>query len=163
MSLSAGRIINGKYRLEKPLARGGMGSLWVAEHVKLGTRIALKFMAISVVDEPAAQARFEREAKATAVLHSPHVVQVFDYGIDEEMPFIAMELLEGQDLGERLKQVRRFDPRTAAVLLMQMAKGLGKAHEAGIVHRDLKPRNVFLARTEEGDLVKLLDFGIAKF
>jgi eukaryotic-like serine/threonine-protein kinase len=96
-------------------------------------------------------------------LRSPHVVQVFDYGIDGEMPFIAMELLEGEDLGQRLKRGSRLDPKTAAALLVQMAKGLGKAHEAGIVHRDLKPKNVFLASTEEGEIVKLLDFGIAKF
>lgn len=157
-----GLVVGGKYRLEKPLGRGGMGSVWLAYHTQLHTPVAVKFIAALLAESASARSRFEREAKAAAILKSPHVVQVFDYGIDDDLPYLVMELVEGEDLADRFKRERRIDVRAFAPLLAQMAKGLQKAHEAGIVHRDLKPRNVFIARGDEGEVVKILDFGIAK-
>jgi len=109
-----------------------------------------------------ATARFEREAMAVAQLQSPHVVQIFDYGVEVECPFIVMELLEGEDLHTRLKRVGRLSMEAAAVVVVQTAKALAAAHAAGIVHRDLKPGNVFLVRSREEEMVKVLDFGVAK-
>src|SRR5688572_31814764 len=96
MSLKIGSVIAGRYRLERPLAKGGMGSVWVARHLQLDTDVALKFMASAYAESSDARARFEREAKASAQLKSPYVVQVHDYGVDEGTPFLVMELLEGE-------------------------------------------------------------------
>lgn len=160
--LLPGQVVGGKYRLERPLAHGGMGSVWVARHVELGTPLALKLMSGAMGDTTAARGRFEREARASAHLRSPHVVHVFDYGVDGDAPYIAMELLTGEDLADRLKRMKRLPIEAVTRIAADLAKGLQKAHDLGIVHRDLKPRNVFLASTEEGEVLKILDFGIAK-
>jgi eukaryotic-like serine/threonine-protein kinase len=160
--LEAGKIIGERYRLERPLASGGMGHVWVATHLKLDVPVAVKFMSEEVGTSPGGRARFEREAKAVARLQSPHVVRAYDYGLDGGCPYIAMELLEGESLDARLARVERMAPAQAATMLDQIARGLGAAHELGIVHRDLKPGNIFLARAGGEDLVKILDFGVAK-
>jgi eukaryotic-like serine/threonine-protein kinase len=151
-----------KYRLDRHLAHGGMGAVWVARHLKLDSLVAIKLMSPECLASPALRARFEREAKAAAQLRSPHVVQIHDYGVEDGIPYIVMELLEGEDLGARLKRVRRLAMPAAATILTQAAKALHRAHEMGIVHRDLKPTNVFVARADDDEIVKLLDFGIAK-
>src|SRR5262249_15080983 len=120
------------------------------------------FIHAEVLATPGVKARFEREAKIAAQLRSPHVVQVLDYGIWEGAPYIAMEYLDGEDLGHRLHRVGRLTARETVGVVGQIARALGKAHAAGLVHRDLKPENVFLVRDDEGELVKVLDFGIAK-
>jgi serine/threonine-protein kinase len=123
--------------------------------------VALKF--IEAEGDPAdARARFEREARAAAQIRSPHVVQIIDHGVDADRPYIAMELLTGEDLGQRLRRVRRLSLPACAALIAQAAKALRRAHEAGIVHRDLKPANVYLARVDDDEVVKILDFGVAK-
>ncbi len=160
--LHSGQIIGGKYRLDQPLARGGMGSVWRAYHAQIGTPFALKFMAKTLLDSESARARFEREARATALLRSPYVVQVLDFGIEDEVPYLVMELFEGEDLSSRLKRVCKMRPAELWPIVAQIAKGLQKAHDAGIVHRDLKPRNIFIAATDEGEVLKILDFGVAK-
>jgi serine/threonine-protein kinase len=161
--LAEGRVLAGKYTLERPLARGGMGVIWVVRHAPLDAVMAAKFMVASWTSSSQASARFKREAWAAAQVSSAHVVRVHDYGIEEDTPFLIMELLEGEDLGARLRRVDRLSPATVADILGQAARGLRRAHDAGIVHRDLKPGNVFLARNDEDDdVVKLLDFGIAK-
>ncbi len=159
---SNGLVIAGKYRLERALARGGMGSVWVARHLGLDVPVAIKFMngALSSLDE--ALVRFEREAKLSARIRSPHVVEVLDYGTDLGRPYIVMELLLGEHLGERLRREGRLWLPDAAAIVIQVAKALHRAHEAGVVHRDLKPANVFLSRVDDEEIVKLLDFGIAK-
>jgi serine/threonine-protein kinase len=157
-----GAVIAGKYRLEEPLARGGMGSVWRARHVDLDVQVAVKFMDAAVASTEAGRARFEREAKSAAQIQSPHVVQIHDYGVHEGTPYIAMELLSGEDLKARLDRVGRLPLPEAAAILGQVARGLGKAHRMGIVHRDLKPANIFLAGDEDGLVVKVLDFGVAK-
>jgi eukaryotic-like serine/threonine-protein kinase len=157
----AGAVVAGKFQLEQPLARGGMGAIWTARHLELDTRVAIKFM-----EEPDkirnARARFEREARALAKLRSPHVVQVLDYGIDRDTPYLVMELLEGEDLRERLVRIKRMPLRDVADLVRQLALGLELAHQAGVVHRDIKLSNVFLARVGNMEIAKILDFGVAK-
>lgn len=153
-------LVAGRFRLERELGRGGMGAVWLARHVELGVPCAIKF--ILVAHRADARARFDREAKAAAQLRSPHVVQILDYGTWQGIPYLAMEFLDGEDLRHRLDRVGRLAPGELLPLMDQIARGLSKAHQAGIVHRDLKPDNIFLARDDDRDLVKLLDFGVAK-
>src|SRR6185437_11741208 len=103
----SGTIIAGKYRLEGALARGGMGSVWEARHLTLDTRVAIKFIGPDVLRVQDARRRFEREAKAAAFLKSAHVVQIHDYGVEGDQPYLVMELLTGEDLGERLRRRER--------------------------------------------------------
>ncbi len=158
-----GRVIAGKYRLESPLARGGMGSVWTARHVLLDVPVAVKFIVASTGG--AGRTRFEREAKAAAMLQSPHVVRIYDYGLDAETPYLVMELLEGEDLAERLAARRRLTVGETVALVVQVARALRRASEEAIVHRDLKPSNIFMVRGDDddgGEIVKVLDFGVAK-
>jgi eukaryotic-like serine/threonine-protein kinase len=167
-------VIAGRYRLVREIARGGMGSVWEGKDEKLRRKVAVKLVApdLSAVEADAADAhaRFEREAMAVARLSSPHVVQVFDYGVERGCPYIVMELLEGEDLRTRLHRHPRLPLETAAQVLVQTAKALSVAHAAGIVHRDLKPGNIFLVQSSReeavidplrGEIVKVLDFGVA--
>jgi serine/threonine-protein kinase len=160
--LGQGSTVAGKYRLERLIGRGGMGSVWAARHLQLDTLVAVKFID-SVSDTKDARVRFEREARSAAQLRSPHVVQILDHGIDDdERPYIAMELLEGEDLGERLRRTPKISLQATATIVTQAAKALRRAHDGGVIHRDLKPGNIFLARFDEDEVVKLLDFGVAK-
>ncbi len=162
MSIAEGAIIGGKLRLERPLAKGGMGAVWVARHQLLDTDVAVKFMDAAIASNESLRQRFEREAKAAALIKSPHVVQVLDYGVEDGTPYIVMELMEGEDLGARLERVGRVEIAEAYRILEPIGKALRRAHDLGIVHRDLKPGNVFLARSGDDEIVKVLDFGIAK-
>ncbi|EYF01342.1 serine/threonine-protein kinase [Chondromyces apiculatus] len=162
MQVAPGVVVGGKYRLEKPLSRGGMGAVWMARHVHLASPVAVKFMYASYASSPALLGRFEREARIAASLHSPHVVHVQDYGVDSEVPYLVMELLQGEDLETRLQAVKRVPLSAAVQFLTQIGRALRRAHEAGLVHRDLKPCNIFLARFEDEEVVKVLDFGIVK-
>jgi eukaryotic-like serine/threonine-protein kinase len=160
---TAGKVISGGFQLEEPIAEGAMGSIWRANYLDLDAPVAVKFMKkLDALDEENARQRFVREAMAVSSIRSRHVVQVLGYGIDEHNPFIVMEWLEGEDLGARLKRVSILSFAETSFIMAQAAEGLRVAHEAGVVHRDLKPGNIFLARTEDGEVVKLLDFGIAK-
>jgi eukaryotic-like serine/threonine-protein kinase len=160
--IEEGSVFAGRYRLERALARGGMGSVWVAQHTQLDVHLAIKFMDPTFAASSDARSRFEREAKAAAKLQSPHVVQVHDYGVEDNTPFIVMELLVGEDLGDRLKRERRLSLKATSDIVTQTAKALRRAHEEKIVHRDLKPGNIFLAKNQDDEIVKVLDFGIAK-
>ena len=139
-----------------------MGAVWVAEHVELGTRVAVKLIDPSMASSDDALARFRREAQAAATLRSTHVVQILDYGVDEGTPFIAMELMSGENLADRLKRVGRLSPQATSSVITQTARAVGKAHEIGVVHRDLKPDNIFIVVEEDQEVCKVLDFGIAK-
>lgn len=162
MTPTAGVIVGNRYVLVRPLAKGGMGSVWIARHRELDVDVTVKFMAPQLVESAELRARFEREAKVAAKLRSQHVVQVLDFGIDDEMPYIAMELLQGENLADRLKREPRLSLPLALQILTQVCKALRTAHEAGLVHRDLKPGNVFLALKDGEEVVKVLDFGIVK-
>ncbi|MGK3983763.1 protein kinase [Sorangium sp. So ce136] len=161
-SLAEGSVIAGRYRLERMLARGGMGSIWVARHLQLDASVAIKLMAPEYATSTTARARFEREARAAAQLKIPNVVHVHDYGIADDTPFLVMELLEGEDLETRLAREGRLTGAATLTIVTQVCKALRRAHETGIIHRDLKPANLFLSRQDEDELVKVLDFGIAK-
>jgi serine/threonine-protein kinase len=142
-----------------------MGSVWRAEHVELGSQVAVKLIAEGMATGETTLTRFKREAKAAAALSSPHVVQIFDYGVDRDLPYIAMELLHGESLAQRLKVRRTLAPAVVARLLTHVARAIDKAHRAGILHRDMKPDNVFICKGEDEDddeTVKVLDFGVAK-
>lgn len=162
MMTALGRVIGNRYRLLYPLGKGGMGAVWVAEHVELGVNAAVKFIDPRLAEDERARKRFKREARAAAALQSTHVVHVFDYGIDKGDPYIVMELLTGETLATRLAREGRLPVEEVAQLVIQICKALGRAHEQGIVHRDLKPENVFLVDESPGFTVKLLDFGVAK-
>jgi len=157
-----GLILADKFKLVSRIGQGGMGSVWRAEHLQLGSSVAIKLIDPDLASSEDALARFRREAKAAAALQSPHVVQIFDYGVDQGIPFIAMELLQGESLAARLERVGRLSPRELATLMTQAARAVARAHDAGIVHRDLKPDNIFLVRNDDEDIAKVLDFGIAK-
>lgn len=155
-------LIAGKYQLVKELGRGTMGSVWEAWHLSLRSPVAIKLMAPSIAASPTALQRFLREARAAAGLRSPHVVQVLDHGVDHGLPYIVMELLEGEALAERLARVGRLSPRETSRVVTHIARALTRAQQGGITHRDLKPENVFLVRNDDEELVKVLDFGVAK-
>jgi len=158
-------MVNPTVRLSRPLGAGGMGAVWVAEHLALQTYVVVKFMAPELAKDPGNVQRFAREAAAASQVKSPHVVQMFDHGVSSDgIPFIVMELLEGHDLAHHLRSRGRLPPQEVAAIVTQTCKALSKAHEKGIVHRDIKPDNIFLTHQTAGDelFVKLLDFGIAK-
>jgi serine/threonine protein kinase len=161
-SLEPNRILAGRYRLEARLGAGGMGAIWRAEHLVLKAPVAVKLIDRDAVPDDDTMARFLREAQAAATLRSPHVVQIIDYGVDGKIPFMVMELLEGENLAQRLKRMRRLSRQETARVLTQVGRAVQRAHEAGIVHRDLKPENVFLVRNEDDEIAKVLDFGVAK-
>ena len=155
-----GELVAGRYRIVRPLARGGMGAVYVAEHCGLARDVALKFL---IVDGPDSARRFVREARAAARLEGEHVVRVLDVGTHGELPFLAMELLVGVDLHAHLAAHGPLSIAEAVDYLLQACEALAEAHAHGIVHRDLKPSNLFLSRSASGGTsLKLLDFGIAK-
>jgi serine/threonine-protein kinase len=157
-----GRVIAGRYQLSKQLGQGGMGSVWCARDLTLGSPVAIKLIDAALAQDEGLRARFLQEARSAAALRSPHVVQIFEYGVDEGVPFIAMELLEGESLADRLARVRVLPYAETARVLLDVARAMKKAHDAGIVHRDLKPDNIFLVRNDDQEVAKVLDFGIAK-
>ncbi len=158
-----GDVINGKYRLLQLLGEGGMGSVWVAENTALNSNVALKLIRADVA-EASANERFLSEARLAARLQHAAIVRVFDFGKTEiDEPFIVMELLDGETLGQRLARLGSIDPMELCQTLLPIIDALHFAHGHGVIHRDLKPDNVFIAKTDGGGFQpKLLDFGIAK-
>ncbi|HYQ17565.1 MAG TPA: serine/threonine-protein kinase, partial [Polyangiaceae bacterium] len=155
-------VLAGRYRLERQLGKGGMGSVWLAEHLALRSWVAVKLMDPAIAATPEGAERFRREAQAAASLRSAHVVQVLDYGVHETTPYLVMELLHGESLASCVEREKRLSPERTVAIMTQVARALGRAHAADIVHRDLKPDNIFLVREDDQELVKILDFGIAK-
>ena len=162
--LRSGTSVTSTVRLLRPLGEGGMGRVWIAEHLTLDTQVVVKFMAKDIADTADGAARFAREASVAAAVKSPHVVQMFDHGVTPDGDaYIVMEMLEGRDLAAHLAANGPMSPGDVAALIAQVAKALGKAHQVGVIHRDIKPDNIFLCDGDGGELfVKLLDFGIAK-
>ncbi|WP_437335260.1 serine/threonine-protein kinase [Sorangium sp. So ce394] len=157
-----GQVLVGRYRLIRPLSSGSMGTVWRADDLTLGSPVAIKMLGPLYAKDETVRARFYQEAQAAAALRSPHVVQILDHGVDNDVPFIAMELLEGEDLAHRLQRVGPLSPAETARIFADVARAVRKAHDAGIVHRDLKPDNIFLARDDDREVAKVLDFGVAK-
>ncbi len=160
----AGDVVAGKYRIEKVVGEGGMGIVYAAHHLALDQRVAIKLL---LVDSPTGEdtvERFVREAQAAARLRSEHVVRVTDAGaLDNGVPFLVMEYLQGCDLAELADLDGPLPPADVADYMLQVLAALAQAHMAGIVHRDLKPANLFLALRDDGsNIIKILDFGISK-
>ncbi len=161
-----GFLVGSRYRLEHKLGEGGMAVVWRAVHTETDRVVALKLVRAELVKEQAVREMFVREARVGARIgKNDHIVEVLDAGLDETLlvPFIAMELLEGEPLDQRLRQTGPVVAAAAADLLEQLAEALDQAHGAGVFHRDLKPQNLFLAKARKGrETLKVLDFGIAK-
>jgi serine/threonine protein kinase len=160
-----GSLLVGKYQVTRELGRGGMAAVYEAEHVNIGKMVAIKVLASELTNSTVVIERFFREARAAASVKSPYIVDVYDSGrLEDGRPFIAMELLEGESLYDRMARQRLLDTKATVRIIGQVAKGLMKAHAAGIVHRDLKPENIHLCKGEDGEeIAKILDFGLAKF
>jgi serine/threonine-protein kinase len=157
-----GGLIGNKYRLEQRLACGGMSELWSALHVELGCLVAVKFGRSTPGPDAQSEVRFRREAQTLARLRCPHFVHVYDFGIESGRPYIVMELLEGETLRDRIERDGRCSLMAARTIALQTAQALAVIHRAGLVHRDVKPSNIFLERSGDREITKLLDFGIVK-
>jgi serine/threonine protein kinase len=162
---AVGSLLNGTYRLDRVIAEGGMGVVYEAQHVRLPRRFAVKILGKPVDSDTTLTtlARFRREAEIASTLAHPHIVEVFDYQVAESgAPYLVMELLEGEDLADRLKR-GRIGIVAALRIIAEIAEALDVAHTGGVVHRDLKPANIFLCkRGPREDFVKVLDFGVSK-
>ncbi|WP_437759096.1 protein kinase domain-containing protein [Sorangium sp. So ce1389] len=164
-TLADGTVFAHRYRVVRLLAVGAMGSVYEAVHLETNRRRALKVMHAYLFQSEEMRSRFKREAQITANIESEYIVDVFDAGIDEAtgMPFLVMELLRGEELGQRLKRLGRLPPGEVATYLQQTASALDRTHAASIVHRDLKPENLFVTQRDDGTpRMKILDFGVAK-
>ena len=162
-----GALIADQFRLHYQIGEGGMGTVWAAEDLRLGRMVAAKFLSRHMAAQPRVRERFQREARMTARVRSAHVVQVFAEGCTEDdIPYLIMELLEGEDLSTHLQRRERCELAETGPIVEQICRGLGQAHSEGLVHRDIKPHNIFLSKSEDATsqqpVIKLLDFGIAK-
>jgi serine/threonine-protein kinase len=162
-----GTIVADRYRIERLIGRGGMGTVWAGRHLSLKQLVAVKFIHEKLATSEEALRRFDLEAKAAAKIKSRHAAAVFDHGVTETgQPYIVMEYLEGETLERSIRRRGPLPLAEVTAIVTQAARALDSAHEAGIVHRDLKPDNIFLAADPEsgklGYTVKLVDFGIAK-
>jgi eukaryotic-like serine/threonine-protein kinase len=160
--LQAGQVIAERYRIEEPIGSGAMGAVWRAVHIRLESPVAIKFLNSAIAGDAEMLARFMREARSAAAVRSSHVVQIFDYGVDGGIPYIAMELLIGEPLDARLDRLGALAPPEVDKIFDEVARAVGVAHGLGVVHRDIKPANIFVAREGGREVTKVLDFGIAK-
>ncbi len=159
-----GELLDERYRIVDRLGSGGMGHVYLAEHVVVGRRFAVKFLRADFSHRRDLEARFRREARAAGHLASEHVAAVVDFGFASDgVPFLVMEYLEGTNLAELVRRQGPLPVPRAVAIMLQAGSGIGAAHHAGIIHRDLKPANLFLStRTDGTDWIKVLDFGVAK-
>ena len=160
--IEAGVLIAGKYRLTRLIGAGGMGAVWAAVNEPLGSEVALKFLLGRTHGNREHAQRFAAEAKMAAAIKHRFVVDIFDYGsTDGGTPYMVLELLEGQELAQRMRRGPALSVQDLVRLIAQCLSGLEAIHRAGIVHRDLKPENVFVISDSDGMFPKLLDFGVA--
>jgi serine/threonine-protein kinase len=159
-----GAVLDGKYSIVRQLGRGGMGEVYEARHEKIGRRVAVKFLRGELAHREEIATRFEKEARAAGGIEHENIAAVFDAGsLPDGTQYLVMEYLEGEDLRHLLARVGRLPLSRAADLLLQACRGLAAVHQRGIVHRDLKPANLFVTTRANGtDLLKVLDFGVAK-
>ncbi|MDT0215164.1 serine/threonine-protein kinase [Rothia sp. ARF10] len=159
MSQTQGRLLGGRYRLGAPLGRGGMAVVWRAQDEMLGREVAVKTLDLTGPDSDNAGERFRREARATAALNHPHIVTVYDTGVEDHTAYLVMELLPGPTLAEQVRDSGPFPVEEVRIIGEEVASALQAAHDAGIVHRDIKPGNI--AYAADGT-AKVLDFGITQ-
>ena len=158
-----GQMLDSRLRVLRCIGRGGMGTVYVAEHIGLGKQVAVKVLNAPYASQPDVVARLHSEARHAAAIASEHIVDVFDVGLtDSGQPYVVMELLQGESLAERLRRCTALSELDTLHIGRQLASALSAAHRSGIVHRDIKPENIFLCHRAGRDFVKLLDFGISK-
>ncbi len=160
--LVSGQIFAHKFEIERRIGSGGMGVVWRARNLQLDIPVAIKVMNAEFDEKAESVARFEREAKAAARIRGRHVVNIYEHGVHDGLLYMAMELLEGEDLNQRLKREGRLSLQATVRVVGDLCKALQRAHELGVVHRDLKPANIFLTRDGDEEIAKVLDLGIAK-
>jgi serine/threonine-protein kinase len=158
-----GQVIADRYHITKKLGEGGMGQVYLAEHVKMGRRCAIKIMMPGTMSDPEAISRFNREAANASQISHPNVCAIYDFGeTPDGLIYLAMEFIEGSSLTALLDDVKTVPLARAATIIQQCAEALQVAHDLGIVHRDLKPDNIMVVTSRGKDTVKVVDFGIAK-
>ncbi len=158
-----GSVLAERYHILKRIGEGGMGRVYLGEHVKMNRQCAIKVMSPALVNDAESASRFAREASSAARIIHPNVAAVFDYGESEGLVYLVMEYVDGEPLSRMLAREAPFALERAVDLARQIADGLGAAHELGIVHRDLKPDNILVTRSKSGrEVAKVVDFGIAK-
>ncbi len=161
--LEVGQVVSGKYKLLRLLGDGGMGSVYEAEHLGLGTRVAIKVLHGDLARRAGIAERFLQEARVSAQIRSPHVVQVTDVDrTPDNVAYLVMELLQGEPLSSAVKRAGKMQTQTACEYTLQILQALEAAHALGVIHRDLKPDNVFVTFQGGRPVIKLIDFGIAK-
>src|SRR6187551_1886243 len=159
-----GTTVAGRYKVLQLLGEGGMGQVYLAEHVAIEKRVALKVLRAEYASKGEIVTRFQQEAISASRIKHPNALDVFDFGqLENGCFYLAMEYLEGNDLADELQRARVLTPPRALPIAMQICRPLSAAHAKGVVHRDMKPENVFLQRTGDGEeIVKIVDFGIAQ-
>ncbi|HEX7604047.1 MAG TPA: serine/threonine-protein kinase, partial [Polyangiaceae bacterium] len=164
--LAEGSIFAGDFRVVRRLSAGGMGSVYAVQQLSTGRARALKLMHPALVENPVLRGKFEQEARIGGRIASEHVVEVVAAGVDAGVPYLVMELLDGEDVAHAIHRRGPFPPGEVVAIFEQMCHALKLAHAAGIVHRDLKPENLFLATVRRAGsasaTLKVLDFGIAR-
>ena len=159
-----GATLGGTFKVTRLVGQGGMGAVYEAQNIRLNKRFAVKVLSRDVLENPDVVHRFQREARICSSLGHPHITEIIDFNETEDgTSYIVMEFLDGEDLSTRLERVKKLPPSLAVPIVGQVCSALGTAHDNDIVHRDLKPANIFLcAIKDQGDFVKVLDFGISK-
>lgn len=158
-----GRVVDGRFRVTSLLGSGGMGAVYLAEHVGIGKQVAIKVLRADLRDNRDLLRRFRREAMAVSKLTDTHTITVFDYGVWKGLVYLVMEYLVGTDLADVLESEQRLPLDRCLRIARQICSSLSEAHQLGIIHRDLKPENIFITRTTTGEeFIKVLDFGLAK-
>jgi serine/threonine-protein kinase len=165
VAVKSGDTLEGRYKIIKTVGEGGMGTVYLAEHMLIKRRVAIKILRPELAADAGVVERFMNEARAAGAIGHPHIVESTDMGFTrDEVPFIVFEYLEGTLLTDEIYRVRGMPPRRALRIATQIASALHAAHTAGIIHRDLKSDNIFLTDKEgASDHVKVLDFGISRF
>jgi len=163
LSLPVERTIDGKYRLDRLIGRGGMGAVYQAADLRLHRNVAIKVMLGSMFGDPLALRRFEREARMSARLNHLNIIATYDYGaVGSEGAYLVMELVPGVTLRAELVEKGKIEPATASDYFDQILEGVKAAHAAAVIHRDLKPENILISRDKDKSRIKILDFGLAK-
>jgi len=158
-----GRTIGGRYTIKATIGSGGMGHVYRATQAPINREVAIKVLRVDLAHQEGVAERFKREAKAATLIQHPNAITIFDFDQDGEILFLAMELLSGETLRQRMRREPVLEVNEALDMFESMAGALGAAHRVGVVHRDLKPDNIFLAKFDAiGQVVKVLDFGLAK-